>query len=164
MTQKAMRQFMALWLNVVSGKLDLLSEDFVDELNGTMNLQEMMAWIEQVIMAGDFGAMEKAKDMADATNNGQLFSQGGITTTAEVADPGSDDLFFTWEWGDGTSTEHTYYNDGVGPDPYPSPDVNPITITDTARHSYTSAGTYIIILTVTDDDGGIVTSSFVLMI
>ena len=164
MTRKAMRQLMALWLNVVSGKLDLLSEDFVDELNGTISLQEMMAWIEQVIMAGDFGAMEKAKDLADATNNGQLFSQGGITTTAEVADPGSDDLFFTWEWGDGTSTEHTYYNDGVGPDPYPSPDVNPTTITDTARHSYTSAGTYKIILTVTDDDGGIVASSFVLMI
>ncbi|MCK4457621.1 MAG: PKD domain-containing protein [Thermoplasmata archaeon] len=78
-----------------------------------------------------------------------------ITFVATASDPGSDDLTFTWNWGDGTSTEHTYYNDGVGPDPYPSPEVNPITVTDTARHSYAFPGTYIITLTIMDDDGGV---------
>ncbi|MEE9505852.1 MAG: PKD domain-containing protein, partial [Thermoplasmata archaeon] len=103
-------------------------------------------------------------DLADATNSGQLFSQGGITTTAEVADPGSDDLFFTWEWGDGTSTEHTYYNDGLGPDTYPSPDVNPMAVVDLATHKYPSSGNYTVILTVRDEDGGISTVSMVVAV
>ncbi len=38
-----------------------------------------------------------------------------------ATDPGSDDITFTWDWGDGTSaTAKTYFNDGAGPDPYPS--------------------------------------------
>ncbi len=82
-----------------------------------------------------------------------------ITFVATASDPGSDDLTFTWNWGDGASTEHTYYNDGVGPDPYPSPEVNPIIVTDTARHSYAFPGTYIITLTIMDDDGGIISHS-----
>ena len=77
-----------------------------------------------------------------------------ITFMATASDPGSDDLVFTWDWGDGNTTEHIHYNDGIGPDPCPSPEVNPITVTDIAKHGYAVAGTYTITLTVTDDDGG----------
>ena len=77
-----------------------------------------------------------------------------LTITATAADPGSDDLTFTWDWGDGTAdTVVTYFNDGVGPDAYPSPDINPVTVTDTVQHTYGDNGVFTITLTVEDDDG-----------
>jgi hypothetical protein len=68
---------------------------------------------------------------------------------------GSDDLAFTWDWGDGTiPTATTYFKDGIGPDPYPSPGGTfPYTATDVRAHAFAMAGTYSITLKVTDDDG-----------
>ena len=79
-------------------------------------------------------------------------------------DVGSDDLTFTWSLGDGTpDISRTYYNNGVSPDPYPSPEVNPITVTDEIVHVFTTAGTYTVVLTVVDDDGGSTTTSMTLV-
>ena len=90
----------------------------------------------------------------------QHFVGHEITFEAKATDPGSDDLQFIWAWGDGTPDDDAkYYNDGTGPDPYPSPDVNPITATDVQKHTYMTVRTYTMLLTVEDDDGGAVTTT-----
>lgn len=76
--------------------------------------------------------------------------------TATASDPGSEDLTFTWNWGDATSESETYYNFDSLPDPYPSPDgTYPYTATDTASHTYAEPGTYTVTVTITDDDTGV---------
>jgi len=77
-----------------------------------------------------------------------------------ATDPGSDDLTFTWDWGDGTIDVFTFFHNGVGPDLFPSPNGGPAAVNSTATHGYTRAGTYTVILTVTDDDGGMEVLSF----
>jgi len=56
------------------------------------------------------------------------------------------------------------YNDGVGPDPYPSPEVNPMTVTDEQSLVYDLAGSYTITLAVTLDDGGSVVTSLTITV
>ncbi len=89
-----------------------------------------------------------------------------ITFEATATDPGSDDLTFTWNWGDGSLDNETiYYNDGVGPDLCPSPGgTYPFTATDVQKHTFTTSGVHTVTLTVEDDDGGITRVAFVLII
>jgi len=67
-----------------------------------------------------------------------------ITFTATATDPGSDDLTFTWDWGDVTPAVNvTYVCNGTFP----------FTATDIETHEYISSGEYPLVLMVTDDDG-----------
>jgi len=49
----------------------------------------------------------------------------------------------------------TYYNNGIGPDSYPSPDwIIPYMVMNSMNHLCTLAGLYYLALMTTDDDGG----------
>jgi hypothetical protein len=70
-----------------------------------------------------------------------------ITANATFADPGLRETHTTvWNWGDGTSAGTVHENSGSG------------FVVNT--HTYTTPGVYTIQLTVTDNDGASVTSSF----
>jgi hypothetical protein len=86
----------------------------------------------------------------------QYFVGHEITFEADASDVGSDDLTFNWLWDDSTPVTMTiYYNDGMAPDPYPSPGpVYPISQFDKQGHIFTASGTYDVELGVLDDDGG----------
>jgi len=91
----------------------------------------------------------------DALPNATIDEGGTVTFTGHATDPGSDDLTFTWSWeyapwGDKSTI---YYNDGMGPDPFPSPSFNPRNITEDATCQYGDDGVFIVTLTVSDDDG-----------
>ncbi len=74
----------------------------------------------------------------------------GLTFEATAYDPGADDLTFHWDFGDGTNIT-TFYPNANG--------TYPVEITETVTHAFLSSGTFIVTLTVEDDDGGIGTAT-----
>jgi PKD repeat protein len=83
----------------------------------------------------------------------------GVLQTHEAwaIDPGSDDLIFEWSFG----VTHTYFNDGVGPDPFPSTaGVFPFQAMDTADVMFDVPGIQNVAVEVQDDDGGMASESF----
>lgn len=70
----------------------------------------------------------------------------GFTFEATAYDPGSDDLTFYWDFGDGTNVTSFYPNDDK---------TFPVVITETITHAFPRSGTYVVTLTVQDDDGGV---------
>jgi hypothetical protein len=161
MLWKAKLQLMALWLNVVSG---FLSEHSPINLTLTdaSTVGEAIREIESVILAGGpADEMERVKDIADALNNGQGISLAAVSIGGTVSDPGSDDLTVFADFGDATASSITYFNDGVGPDPAKSPGGTfPFTVAVGLGHGYWTAGTYTILVTLSDDDGASLNAAF----
>ncbi len=69
-----------------------------------------------------------------------------VEFNATIADPGTDALTITWDFGDGSDTVATNYNES--PTPYEA----------TTSHTYTQNGTYTATVTVTDSDGATTSS------
>jgi parallel beta-helix repeat protein len=86
----------------------------------------------------------------------EVYENSQFELTAYAEDIGSDDLTFIWEFEYGTIITHNHYNDGTGPDPFPSPDGNhPFSATDDVQHTFGDDGAFYVHLTVQDDDGDI---------
>jgi PKD repeat protein len=71
-------------------------------------------------------------------------------------DPGSDDLTFTWDWGDNTmETTTSYIND---------PPIYPVEIYEISSHAFAEPGEFTVTFTVEDDDGGIGTTTLTFIV
>lgn len=79
----------------------------------------------------------------------------GLTFQATAFDPGADDLTFHWDFGDGTNAT-SFYSNANG--------TYPVHITETINHAFPGSGTYVVVLTVEDDDGGVGTASLTIVI
>lgn len=76
---------------------------------------------------------------------------GDVPSSAEGADPGSDDLTFTWSVG----AVSTYFNNGQDPDPFPSPlGTFPFAASDAIDAAFATPGAELLAVTLTDDDAG----------
>ncbi len=142
-----------------------------DKVNGQWN-GATPAWLNLTFDSGPPVEMHHTFNMKHpetwnwTVSLNSMLAGKAITFTATATDPGSDDLTFTWEWGDGSpATARTYYNDGAEPDPYPSPGGTfPFTATDEQTHAYAMAGTYDLKVRVTDDDGESASGSMTIQI
>ncbi len=157
MLVKAKQQALALLSNIVVKKgLSMSTPVNLPNLTDATTVGEALQDLEEAILnTNDTTELERAKDIADALNNGDGVPAALVDFSAIGSDPGSDDLTFLWDFGDGTLESHIYYNDGVNPDPYPSSEgVYPVLVTDSVRHAYWDRGTYNLVLTLFDDDSG----------
>lgn len=79
----------------------------------------------------------------------------GMTFEASAFDPGADELAFHWDFGDGTNAT-SFYPNGNG--------TYPVTIMEIINHVFPGSGTYTVVITVEDDDGGIGTATLTIVI
>lgn len=80
---------------------------------------------------------------------------GDATITGSATDPGSDDLTFGWDFGDGSPPlANVSLVNPPAPDPPLSPTHQPRDVTDTVTHTWPAGCLYTATLAVTDDDGG----------
>jgi hypothetical protein len=161
MSEKAKQQLLALWLNVVSGKLGVNTLLNLTNLTNVSTVGAAISEIEQLILnpSTNYSEMEQAKDIADSINNG-LGINSGTTLYLYLFDSGSDDIHLSIIWGDGSAnTTMSFYNNAPLNilDPYPSQyfGLAPYFIYTAQSHVYSSTGTYTITAIVQDDDGGI---------
>ncbi|MQA59915.1 MAG: hypothetical protein GEU86_00135 [Actinophytocola sp.] len=97
---------------------------------------------------------KSGEQVYDGVSANVLEAGEDLTLPVNATDPGSDDLIFTWLWGDGTSDTETSLVNPPLTDPAKSPSVQPRDVTLEATHAYVDACLYEVGAGVEDDDGG----------
>ncbi len=87
-----------------------------------------------------------------------------LDVPVDATDPGSDDLTFSWAWGDGVVDQQVSLVNPPAADPAKSPTVQPRDVGLTGTHTYAEACLYQLDVTVQDDDGGVGTDSAAVVI
>jgi len=100
-------------------------------------------------------------DAVDVCGTPTFIAHAGddVDFSGRSTDPGSDDLFLSWDWDDGppspdVTTDYLVNNPVPGPDPLPSPQVDPRDVTDMKTHAFGDACYYNVGFLADDDDGG----------
>ena len=107
---------------------------------------------------------ESGEQVYDGKKAFVLNAGGEVTVPASSADPGSDDLRFTWDWDDGSTSSQTSLVNPPALDPPQSPSVQPRLVMLEQAHTYADACLYDLKVTVTDDDGGSASDSAVVVV
>jgi len=137
-----------------------------DRVNGRPS-GDNPAWIVVILPDGqerrishNFNTQHPATWTWSVADLSAFFLHTGVTFRAGLHDAGSDDLIANWDFGDGTSASQTFYNDGIGPDPSQSQGgTAPFDVAAVIVHAYPTGGPFDAVLTLRDDDGGIVTAT-----
>ena len=80
-----------------------------------------------------------------------------VDFNGRATDPGSDDLTLSWDWDDGLPAPDIstlYLVNPPGPDPLPSPTIQPRDLIDLQTHMFSDVCVYDIQFSAADDDGG----------
>ncbi len=121
--------------------------------------------------------VDNVNPTAEIDETGTVLVNGMPTFLAHAGEPvefkgrstdlGSDDLFLSWDWGDGPSSPDvttSYLVNAPNPDLFPSPSVQPRDVTDTQTHAFAEACLYEITFSALDDDGGSASDTAVVLI
>jgi PKD domain len=133
-----------------------------DRLNGGLG-GDNPAWIVVVFPDGretrmfhNFNVRHPSTWTWTVPDLARVVANAGLTFRATLHDAGSDDLLATWDFGDGTRIEQTFWNNGVSPDPPQSQGgTAPFEITASVVHGFDPNRPSTVTLTVRDDDGGV---------
>jgi hypothetical protein len=152
------------------GKPPLVEHSYGDDGKGTDGIYTVTLTVTDDDMETSQDQMiltvQNTPPQVSASQNVVTFRNIPVPLSAQASDNGSDDLVFTWEFGDGSLPEQvTFYNNGMTPDPYPSPGpIYPFAMSDMRTHTYTNIGTYLANLTVMDDDGGVTLTQIIVQV
>ncbi|RLE27354.1 MAG: hypothetical protein DRJ65_03105 [Acidobacteria bacterium] len=121
-----------------------------------------MDWFSLTVNNLDPTAVIDETDAIDVCGAPFFIAHAGedVDFSAQSTDPGSDDLFLSWDWDDGPPSPDvtTDYLVGVpipgNPDPLPSPEVSPRDVTDMKTHAFADACFYNVVFSALDDDLG----------